>query len=305
MKCRKCGGRAVISLKEHKLSLCKTHYVEWFTDYTRKTIVKFGMLNHGDRVLVAVSGGKDSLALWDVLNTLGYDTIGLYIDLGIEEENYSGTSREKCAAFARRIGRELKIVKIENEIGAGIPYIRKVTRRPVCSVCGLTKRYYMNKVAIETGATVLATGHNLDDEVSQLFGNIMNWQIDYLAQQSPALPERGEGLRKKIKPFCYFTEKQTLLYTLLRNIDYVEMDCRYSLGATTLSNKEIINQIEHRSPGAKRRFYDGFLRNKSLFEAMDENVELRKCARCGMPTVNEVCSFCHTSSKVTSAMGRS
>jgi len=302
MKCRHCGVKAVINLKEHKLGLCKEHYLEWFKAYTEKTIHKFKMIAPDDRVLVAVSGGKDSLALWDVLNELGYETTGLYINLGIHEGDYSNQSHAKSLAFSERIGRELRVIDVPDEVGAGIPELRTITRRPVCSVCGMTKRYYMNKAAIEGGATVLATGHNLDDEVSQLFGNVMNWQMDYLAQQNPSMPAREEGLSRKVKPFCRFTEKQTLLYTLLKGIDYVEMDCYFSHGATSIANKELLNQLEHRSPGTKRRFYDGFLKNRGLFSTADGNkVELKRCEQCGMPTVNDVCSFCHTVNKVKSA----
>jgi uncharacterized protein (TIGR00269 family) len=303
MKCRKCGGKAVVNLREHRLSLCKGCYIPWFVDYTEKTIKKFRMIDRGDRVLVAVSGGKDSLALWDVLNELGYETFGLYIHLGIDYDSYSDVSLQKSKQFAERIGRELVVVDVEKEIGAGIPELRGITRRPVCSVCGMTKRYYMNRIAIELGASVLATGHNLDDEVSQLLGNVLNWNMDYLIQQSPVLPAKEEGLKKKVKPFCYFTEKQTLLYTLLRNIDYVEMECPFSVGATSIFNKDILNQLEHRSPGIKRRFYDGFLNNKHLFlKDVVNAISLKNCSNCGMPTVNEVCSFCKTRERVRSVV---
>ncbi len=301
MGCRRCDGKPVVNLREHKLSLCKDCYISWFIEYTEKTIRKFRMLSRDDRVLVAVSGGKDSLALWDVLNELGYETSGLYINLGINHNGYSDVSLQKSREFAQKIGRELVVVNIEEEFGLGIPGLRNITQRPLCSACGMTKRYYMNKIALDLGVSVLATGHNLDDETSQLLGNILNWSIDYLTQQSPVLPgKEEEGLRRKVKPFCYFTEKQTLLYTLLRDIDYVGMECPFSVGATTLSNKEILNQLEHRSPGIKRRFYDGFLKNKRLFNTAEVTVELKKCSTCGMPTVNEVCSFCRTKEKAQS-----
>ena len=298
MKCRMCTGKAVIRMREHKLALCKDHYVEWFQSYTAKTIKKFRMLEPSERVLVAVSGGKDSLALWDVLDRLGYDTVGFYIHLGIEEDGYSAASHEKCRAFAESRRKRLITLDVAGEVGASVPEMWRLTRRPICSVCGLTKRYYMNKAAEEAGATAVATGHNLDDEVSQLLGNVLNWQIDYLAQQSPHMPARTEGLVKKVKPFCYFTEKQTLLYTLLRGIDYVEMDCHYSVGATSLANKALLNELEHRAPGSKRRFYDGFLANRDLFDVDRTRVTLRRCTQCGMPTVNERCSFCNTVNKV-------
>jgi tRNA(Ile)-lysidine synthase TilS/MesJ len=99
MKCRKCDKPAVINMRHHKLALCAEHYIEWFIQQTEKAIEKYRMFDKNSRVLVAVSGGKDSLSLWDVLLELGYNADGLYIDLGIEQNGYSATSREKIDAF--------------------------------------------------------------------------------------------------------------------------------------------------------------------------------------------------------------
>src|SRR3989304_2054531 len=86
MRCRKCGEPAVINMRHHKLSLCGEHYGEWFVAQTDRAIGKYDMFSREDRVLVAVSGGKDSLALWDVLLQLGYRTDGLYLGLGMGED---------------------------------------------------------------------------------------------------------------------------------------------------------------------------------------------------------------------------
>jgi tRNA(Ile)-lysidine synthase TilS/MesJ len=100
MKCSKCGGTAVINMRQHRLRLCGAHFLEWFVNTTQRTIEKFRMFAPGDRVLVAVSGGKDSLALWDVLLRLGYQADGMYIGLGIDEGiGYAGKSLEMCRKF--------------------------------------------------------------------------------------------------------------------------------------------------------------------------------------------------------------
>ncbi|RLC98827.1 MAG: tRNA(Ile)-lysidine synthetase, partial [Chloroflexi bacterium] len=98
MKCRKCDRQAVFNMRRHKLALCQVHYPEWFVAQTARAIEKYRMFGPDERVLVAVSGGKDSLALWDVLLKLGYQAAGLYIDLGIGD--YSAASREKVEQFA-------------------------------------------------------------------------------------------------------------------------------------------------------------------------------------------------------------
>ena len=85
MRCRKCRGKAVINMRQHRLALCKSHYLDWIVNQTERFINKYKMFSHDDRILVAVSGGKDSLALWDVIHRLGYQVDGLYLDLGIDQ----------------------------------------------------------------------------------------------------------------------------------------------------------------------------------------------------------------------------
>src|SRR5512139_3263961 len=105
MKCRKCGEKAAMNMAHHKLALCKTHYLEWIPEQTEKTIHRYGMFTTQDKILVAVSGGKDSLSLWDILVRLGYQADGLYIGLGIDEGiGYSDESRRLSEKFAAERG---------------------------------------------------------------------------------------------------------------------------------------------------------------------------------------------------------
>ena len=79
MKCRVCRGPAIIDIRRHNANFCSEHFLKLCRDQTAKAIAQFDMLQPGDRVLVAVSGGKDSLAVWDILNELGYDAEGFYV----------------------------------------------------------------------------------------------------------------------------------------------------------------------------------------------------------------------------------
>jgi len=258
------------------------------------------MFTMNERILVAVSGGKDSLVLWDVLLQQGYQADGLYIDLGIDGGfGYSTLSREKVEAFTgQHPEANLIIVEIPGRYGESVPAValRKKRRDRLCSVCGLIKRHEMNRVALEQGYDVLATGHNLDDEAAVLFGNVLHWQVGYLLRQNPVLPADGEGLSRKVKPFCRFYERETAAYALLRGIDYIYEECPYASGATSLRNKDILTQMEHNSPGTKMHFYTKFLKAKKagLFSQVSENKNvLHFCTKCNQPTTAEgLCSFC-------------
>src|SRR4030043_795878 len=116
MRCRKCGEKACINMRQHKLALCKTHFLDWVPEQVERAISKYNMFNHQDQLLVAVSGGKDSLSLWDILQRLGYSAVGLYIGLGIDGGvNYSINSLEYALHFAQERNLMLSILDIQAE----------------------------------------------------------------------------------------------------------------------------------------------------------------------------------------------
>ena len=299
MKCRKCGGKASVNMRQHKLALCKEHYLEWIPEQTERFIKKYEMFTHYENVLVAVSGGKDSLALWDILTQLGYQADGLYIGLGIEDEiSYSSESKRLTQKFADENNLTLHIVDVEEEYGQPVPVLADLTNRGKgrpCSVCGLAKRHVMNRIARDLGYAVLATGHNLDDEAAVLFSNTLNWQGEYIVRQSPVLPETP-GLARKVKPLFRFYEREMAAYTLLRGIEYIYDECPFAVGSKTAYYKELLNQLEHKRPGAKLTFYLKFLeaRDNGLFTAHEQvRPELNPCPKCGQPTsAPGLCSFC-------------
>lgn len=300
MKCRKCDRPAVFNMRQHKLALCEIHYPEWFVTQTQRAIEKYRMFSPEDRVLVAVSGGKDSLTLWDVLLQLGYRADGLYIDLGIDGGvGYSAASRAKAEQFAaERPDARFTVADLKAEYGETLPEVARRVRRgrsKPCSVCGLIKRHVMNRVTHEGSYDVLATGHNLDDEVAVLFGNVLHWQTGYIARQAPVLPASHDGLARKVKPFCRIHERETAAYALITGIDYIYDECPFAVGATSLRYKGILNQMEEESPGTKLQFYQGFLRvrEEGFFCEQVEDVELSPCSNCGQPTsAPGLCAFC-------------
>jgi tRNA-5-methyluridine54 2-sulfurtransferase len=299
MKCRKCGGQASLELRRHNAAFCADDFVEFFRNQVREAIRKYRMFGRDERVLVAVSGGKDSLALWDALIEDGYTTTGLYLDLGIFD--YSVESRAKCEAFAAARGVPLIVAAVADEVGAPVPVIKQVTRRPPCSGCGLSKRYLMNRVALEQGFGVVATGHNLDDEAATLFGSMMHWQTEALARQSPALPSTHAKLVRRVKPLYRLSERETAAYAFLRRIDYIVEECPFAAGATSIAHKEVLTRMEETSPGAKHNFLFGFLeKGRPAFERVDA-VSLNECVRCGQVTTGTVCAFCKLADQVKRA----
>ena len=262
------------------------------------------MIGAGDRVLVAVSGGKDSLALWDLLLDLGYDADGLYLGLGIGE--YSDESGRYARAFAAARGAALVEVDIAAEYGFDIPTGAAAARRVPCSACGLSKRHLFNRAAVEGGYPVVATGHNLDDEAAVLLGNVLRWSTEYLGRQLPVLPG-SEGFARKVKPLIRLGEREMAAYCLIRDIDYQVEECPMAEGNKHLGYKAALNAIEDSSPGSKAAFYLGFLqRGVEHFtgRAEADREGLRPCPSCGAPTTSDVCAFCRLAATAAAAPPR-
>ncbi len=297
MRCQLCGQVAVISMPQHRLKLCEEHFLAWVERRVARTIESLEMFAPDDRLLVAVSGGKDSLTLWEILLRLGYRADGLYINLGIGHESYSDVSQARAEAFAAMHPEAtLHVVNVAQRYGRSIPDLAHGRGHRVCSRCGMVKRYIMNRSAREGGYAVLATGHNLDDEAAQLLQNNLYWVRGYLQRQAPVLPEAaGGGLARKAKPLCLLYERESAAYALVRGIDYVQQECPYARRATSIFHKHILNDLERRSPGTKLQYYLGFVRARQDGFIVPEELEAGSgvCQRCGQPTTaNEICAFC-------------
>jgi uncharacterized protein (TIGR00269 family) len=301
MKCTVCREPAVIDVRRHNANFCAPHFVAHCEEQVRRALHQFEMIDPGERVLVAVSGGKDSLALWDLLVRLGYRADGLYLGLGIGD--YSDESGAYTRAFADERGLDLIEVDLREHYGFDVPTGAKAAKRVPCSACGLSKRHLFNQAAVDGGYDVVATGHNLDDEAAVLFGNVLRWSVDYLARQAPVLPARN-GFPRKVKPLVRLAEREMAAYCVVRGIDYQVEECPMAKGNRHLGYKEALNTIEAQSPGSKAAFYFEFLDKAAhRFNAgfADDQEALLACERCGAPTPVEVCAFCRLVEKATAA----
>lgn len=321
----RCDAPAVIEVAWHNAAFCATCFVDHVRAQVRKAIDAHRMLSYRDAIVVAVSGGKDSLALWDVLLDMGYRVDGFYLGLGIGA--YSDRSRQACEDFAAARGATLHVRDLAVDFGFDVPTAGRDDRRSTCGVCGLSKRYAFNRVALEEGYDVMATGHNLDDEASQLLGNLLRWQTPFLSRQDVALPasepDGGDpagdqggaraGLAKKVKPLYRLGERETAAYCLIKGIDYIVEECPLVGGNTVLRYKDALNRIEAHSPGTKAQFLFGFLdrvRDQHFPpESNEAGAEVVPCAECEMPTPRPsddspaVCAFCRTRRRMLRLVG--
>jgi uncharacterized protein (TIGR00269 family) len=289
MKCTRCKAPAEVELRQHNSGFCRACFIFYFRRQVERAIAKEHMFSQDEHVLVAVSGGKDSLALWDVLIELGYQTTGLHLSLGIG--TYSDLSTEKTVAFASARNLSLITVPLADE-GLAVPEIASLTRRPACSACGTMKRHYFDQLAIDRGFPVVATGHNLDDEAARLLGNVLHWQMEHLSRQRPVLQPTHERFVRKVKPLFRISEYEAAVYAFFRGIDYIVDECPNAVGATQLVYKDMLNRLEAASPGSKLTFVQDFLGTAQPALARADTEPPQTCECCGMPSYGALCGFC-------------
>jgi tRNA(Ile)-lysidine synthase TilS/MesJ len=289
MKCTRCKALASFQFPFHNLKLCEDCLDIFFQKHVAKTIKKYQMLKTGEKIMLGVSGGKDSLVAWKVLHDLGYTPVGVHFDLKLGE--FSERSVTACQNMAQRFGYELRVYDLNAMLGVTVQEIAWANRRPYCAVCGGIKRYYFNMLCKKEGFDCVATGHNLDDESARLLGNMMRGNQRYMVKQWPLTPASEDGFfSKKIKPLFLITEAEIKAYAKVHGLEVLGEICPKSKGATSPHYKAAMNLMEQHMPGTRRSFMMQFLGEK---DGPPQAERLKSyCGSCGYPTFIEKCSHC-------------
>lgn len=293
MKCSLCGKDAVFG----KPYFCEFHFKDNFTKTVEKTISDYGLLSKKDKVIVGVSGGKDSLAVLFVLKDLGYDVTGLLIDEGIA--GYRDKKIEFVAPLLKTRKIPLKIVSFEQELGYTLDDAVKLLDTIPCTICGVFRRYLLNRHA--RGFDAIATGHNTDDESQAIMMNLFKNTPTLLARQGPLTGTiHSKGFVKRIKPLYYLTEKETMTYTFLEGLTSPFIECTHVTGSFRAEVRDLLNEQEILHPGTKKNILT-FHKEKIAGIRTTQKGTATECSRCGEPTAGEICQTCLLVSTITKA----
>ncbi len=284
-RCRICGDSApILRLTEFNLKVCEPCFIRFYERRVRRALEKHDMIREGDRVVLALSGGKDSAALLFALRRLGvvmgFELSALHFHLNLGD--YSGRNLEVVEEQASTAGVPLEVTRI-GDLGL---QVRRVRGWHPCAVCGAVKRSLMNREAKRTGATVVATAHTLEDVLLFTFKNLFSRRF-YAPQ--PVLPAAGD-LARKVKPLIYTHERMNLAYCRLRGVPVFGERCpEWTPRGHSL--KEVFDHMEEVMPSSKLRLL------LSLQEVIPdrvggEEVELSACERCGEPSSQRLCALC-------------
>lgn len=302
MACHKCDQKAVIELQHG--NLCKNHFISYFEDKVFRTINKFQLMGRNEKVCVAVSGGKDSLTVLYLAkkylekNNVPADNIfALAVDEGIDK--YREKTLIDLKKFCAEHAVPLTIVSFEQELGKTLdkayPIINQDANKKPCNVCGVWRRYLLNKHAKKLGAAKVVTGHNLDDEAQAIVMNLFKANIKLAGRLGPISGVGEHDLFiQRVKPLYFCAEKEVRLYALLKNFQIQFTECPYSKEGYRHHIQEMLNNFEHKYKGTKQGIVNSFLAMLPLLQEKEKqsSQEIQQCSRCPEASNKEICNAC-------------
>jgi len=295
MTCAKCKTNPVIKLPNSEVSLCKSCFIHYFERKVRKTIRKYKMFNKGDKIGVAISGGKDSLSLLHVLNKLfserEINLIAILIDEGIH--GYRDASRKTAEDYCKKNNIELYIYTFEDEFGYTLDKALKKLKVNPCTICGIFRRYLLNKYSQKLNIKKLATGHNLDDEAQSILMNEFKSNIATSARLGPVtgLKKRKKFIQR-IKPFYFLTEKEIMTYAYLNKLTDKFNDCPYTVDSFRNEVRDMLNKFDNKYQATKYSIIQSFLEVLPLLKKKYKNALINSCDECGEVSSQKLCKAC-------------
>jgi uncharacterized protein (TIGR00269 family) len=313
MKCDKCSNKSVITLGYGPHYFCKNHFLEFFEKRVRKNLRVNELIKKNEKILIGVSGGKDSLVcLYLIHKIMGklIDLNALMIDEGIP--GYREKAIKKGINLCKKLNVPFTVVSLKNETGYAMNEIKeKIDLNPelgsTCSFCGVLRREILNSKAKELNADKLVTGHNLDDETQSIAMNLFEADINRLARLGPITGEKKfKEFIPRIKPLYDSPEKEIIAFANFQGIDYYKEECcPYSWMAKRNSYRKILNELEEEFPGTKYSLLSSFKQLKPLLAKRIQKTKAGKCIKCGAVTNQKLCGSCRLIEKLNNVKGNS
>lgn len=288
--CVKCKEKELCS------GFCEKHFRRYFEDKVKKTIRKFKLFNPKQKIGVAVSGGKDSTVLMYVLKKLKYDITAITVDAIIG--NYTKKNLENLREVCQKYDIPLKEISFREEFGYSLCYIRSVVNQnrkeklASCLICGVLRRYLINKYSKEMKFDVITTGHNLDDEAQAFLMNIFRNDVMLAKRQGPITGQGGnKAFVTRAKPLYLCTEKETTTYSKLMKFPVNYERCPCSTEAYRRQFVDFLDDFEKKHPSVKHNIINFFL--ATLHKQKNNADEIvGECELCGEPSARKICKKC-------------
>jgi len=297
LACSGCGMHEIFYRREHEgVSLCRKCFVDSVETKVRRTITGRQMLELNDTIAVALSGGKDSVALLRILWKLERRypparLVALTVDEGISgyRTEAISISREVCNA----LNIDHVVISFDELFGVTMDDIAsKRNELQPCSYCGVLRRKALNGGALSVGASKLATAHNLDDEAQTALLNVMHGDVERILRPSSASIKTQARFVPRIKPLAEVPERETTLYAYATRTRFQSQACPYGHEAMRGDIRIMLNRLELKHPGVKHTICRSVERLSESFQETGAARVFRACSVCGDPTPNDECEAC-------------
>ncbi|MFW9828776.1 MAG: ATP-binding protein [Candidatus Thorarchaeota archaeon] len=306
-KCSYCDNKISIHRKFSGENLCPECFQKNIEKQFYKTISKYQMLRSDDKIVVALSGGKDSITLLYNLNKFQSrkhkpnPIFALIIDEGIK--GYRENSVKKAMKFCDEYNIEYKIISFKEKIGYTLDEIVAIKKecsdyKYACNYCATIRRRLLNDGAKELGGTVLAMGHNLTDFAETYMMNILYKRLDLIANQYLFKQENDDIARyyiKKISPLFRIPEEEIFLYVNIKNLNYYSSHCPYREIDPIIRKRvlDFIQECKKYSPEIEFNLLNCFLEISETLYHYRKKMNYNFCQKCGYPCGSEaLCSYC-------------
>jgi uncharacterized protein (TIGR00269 family) len=295
-KCSYCTEDAVYTREYEGASFCGRCFRHSVEERVRRTVTRYDMLTHDDHIALALSGGKDSLTLLNILVKLEHKfprsrLSAICVDEGIE--GYRDEALLLAARECKRLGVGQLTVSYKELFGTTTDEIGKLTLgKTPCSYCGVLRRKAINKAAMMVGATKIATAHNLDDEVQTVLLNMLHGDPMRIIRSAPVLRDGQGRFLTRIKPLCDIPEKEVVFYAFLTGLDFQSIACPHGTEALRNDIRAFLNQMDQRHPGTKFTLQGTAERLRELLAHTMPEFVLNQCEKCGDPTPHRYCEAC-------------
>jgi uncharacterized protein (TIGR00269 family) len=262
------------------------------------------MFQHDDKIMVAVSGGKDSITLLHILEKLeeNFPKSSLYavtVDEGIK--GYRDEALKFAVKNCRKLNVEHTITSFKDLFGVKLDELVRIIQKTrtkeargltPCAYCGVLRRRALNVAARKAGVDKLVTAHNLDDETQTILLNLLHGDALRIARVNPVSAKNHPKLVQRVKPLCEVPEKEIAFYAFKNRIKFQSVPCPYASTALRSDIRVILNRMEEKHSGTKFTLFKSIEKIKPALEKMANETKLRECKSCGEPTVDDICKTC-------------
>jgi cytoplasmic tRNA 2-thiolation protein 1 len=301
--CTKCQKEESLYYRAYSGEyLCKKCFLRSIESKAAKTISKYSMIEYDDKVAVGVSGGKDSLSLLYVLKMLfdqhpnnGNELVAVTIDEGIK--GYRDESLQIVKDFCAQLNIESKVLSYQSLFGIDMDQAmvqRSSQKISSCSMCGTFRRRAIDIAAETVEADIVATAHNMDDQLQTFMINLLAGDVERIGWIYPEPVQYTQTGMKKVKPCVEIYEYEIAFYALQRDIPFQSEECPYMNESIRTDLREFFNRLERDHPGIKYNAYRSMTKISKVLRSSMPPSQTKKCSRCARVSTGDICSVCRT-----------